>query len=134
MSWNTNVLVIANRTADSPELLDALRARAARGPSAFTLLVPRLGADRLAAELALEAALGHMREAGLTVEGQVGGSDPLVAVQEVWDPCRFDEVVVSTLPTHSSRWLGIDLPHRVANFTGASVAHVVAISHELAAR
>jgi hypothetical protein len=133
MDWNTNVLVVANRTADSPELLNALRARAARGSCAFTLLVPKKGADRLAAEIALEAALLQMRDAGLTVDGRVGDSDPLVAVQETWDPCRFDEVVVSTLPTHSSRWLGIDLPHRVANITGASVAHVVAMSHELAA-
>jgi hypothetical protein len=132
MDWNTNVLVVANRTADSPELLNALRARAGRGACTFTLLVPKRGVDRLAAELALDSALDHMREAGLTVDGQVGDSDPLVAVEEVWDPCRFDEVVVSTLPTHSSRWLGIDLPHRVANLTGASVAHVVAISRELA--
>ena len=35
------VLVVANRTAESPELLDALHARAVRGPCEFTLLVPR---------------------------------------------------------------------------------------------
>jgi hypothetical protein len=120
--------------ADSPELLNALRARASRGSCTFTLLAPKKGADRLPAEIALDSALIRMRDAGLAVDGVVGDSDPLVAVQETWDPCRFDEVVVSTLPTHSSRWLGIDLPHRVANFTGASVAHVVAISHELVAR
>jgi hypothetical protein len=134
MDWNTNVLVVANRTADSPELLNALRARAARGSCEFTLLVPKRGSDRLAAESALDTALNQMRDAGLTVDGLVGDSDPLIAVHETWDPCRFDEVVVSTLPTHSSRWLGIDLPHRVASFTGASVAHVVANSHELATR
>ena len=35
-----NVLVVANRTAESPELLDALRGRAAQGEATFTLLVP----------------------------------------------------------------------------------------------
>jgi hypothetical protein len=132
MDWKTNVLVIANRTADSAELLDVLRARAERGPVAFTLLLPRNGTDRPAAELALEASLARIRETGLTVDGQVGDSDPLVAVQEAWDPCRFDEVIVSTLPTHSSRWLLIDLPHRVARITGASVTHVVAAQPALA--
>jgi hypothetical protein len=132
MDWKTNVLVIANRTADSPELLEALRARAERSPAAFVLLLPKNGTDRHGAELALEASLDRIREAGLSVDGLVGDSDPLVAVQEAWDPSRFDEVIVSTLPTHSSRWLLIDLPHRVARITGASVMHVVAAPRALA--
>ena len=132
MDWKTNVLVIANRTADSSELLEALRARAERSPAAFVLLLPKNGTDRLGAELALEASLDRIREAGLSVDGLLGDSDPLVAVQEAWDPSRFDEVIVSTLPTHSSRWLLIDLPHRVARITGASVTHVVAAPRALA--
>ena len=132
MDWKTNVLVIANRTADSPELLEALRARAERSPAAFVLLLPKNGTDRLGAELALEASLDRIREAGLSVDGLLGDSDPLVAVQEAWDQSRFDEVIVSTLPTHSSRWLLIDLPHRVARITGASVTHVVAAPRALA--
>ena len=134
MDWKANVLVVANRTADSPELLDALRARAARGPATFTLVLPKNGADRATADRMLGGALDRMREAGLAVEGRVGDSDPLVAVQEAWDPSRFDDVIVSTLPTNSSRWLLIDLPHRVAKVTGASVAHVVAVPRELVAR
>jgi hypothetical protein len=125
MNWKTNVLVVANRTADSPELVAALRAKAERGPIACTLLVPRNG-DRAQAEHALERALARIREAGIEVEGLLGDSDPLVAVAETWSPSSFDEVIVSTLPTNSSRWLLIDLPHRVARITGASVTHVVA--------
>jgi hypothetical protein len=133
MDWKTNVLVIANRTADSPELLDALHARAARGSVAFTLLLPKNGTDRRDAELALEASLERIRQAGLSIDGHVGDSDPVVAVQDAWDPARYDEVIVSTLPTHSSRWLLIDLPHRVARVTGATVTHVVAAPRVLAA-
>jgi hypothetical protein len=130
MDWKTNVLVIANRTADSPELLSALRARAERGPVACTLIAPRNG-DLAESERGLQRALDRIREAGLMVDGRLGDSDPLLAVQEAWDPSRFDEVIVSTLPTHSSRWLLIDLPHRVAKITGAHVTHVVATSSEL---
>ena len=36
----TNVLVVSDRVAASPELLDAIRSRAARGPIAVHLLVP----------------------------------------------------------------------------------------------
>jgi hypothetical protein len=134
MTWKTNILVVANQTAESPELLDAMRARAARGPTEFLLLLPRRGTGHEAAALALEDALERMLEAGLVVRGTVGDCDPLVAVGETWDPSRFDEVIVSTLPTHSSRWLLIDLPHRVAKVTGASVTHVVAPIRELAPR
>jgi hypothetical protein len=50
----------------------------------------------------------------------------MVAVQDVWDPRRFDEIIVATLPTGVSRWMAADLPHRVERFSGARVAHVVA--------
>jgi hypothetical protein len=38
---------------------------------------------------------------------------------------KFDEIIVSTLPTGSSRWMGIDLPHRLEKLTSVPVRHVV---------
>ena len=67
-----------------------------------------------------------MRSAGLAVDGQVGDQDPIAAVHEAWDPTQYDEVVVSTLPTGTSRWLQVDLPHRIERLTGVRVTHVVA--------
>ena len=67
-----------------------------------------------------------MRAAGLdNVEGKVGDPDPVVAAMDVWDPMKFDEIVVSTLPTGSSRWMGLDLPHRLEKLTSVPVRHVV---------
>ena len=45
MAWEFHVLVVANVTATSDELLAALRERAGRGACRFTLLMPREGDD-----------------------------------------------------------------------------------------
>ncbi len=126
-----SVLVVANRTADSPELLDALRARAERGPVRFTLLAPA-STGREATERQLKSALEVMRAAGLDVTGRIGDRDPTSAVADAWDPAEFDEIIVSTLPAQTSRWLSINLPQRVAKLTDAIVTHVVASETERA--
>ena len=123
MAWEFSLLVVANVTAGSDELIDCLRDRAEQGSCRFTLVMPAVGAE---ARTRLEAALERMREAGLdNVEGRVGDPDPIVAVMDVWDPMKFDEIIVSTLPTGSSRWMGIDLPHRLEKLTSVTVRHVV---------
>ena len=129
MAWTFSVLVVANVTATSDELLAALRARADRDRCVFTLVVPAPGvgpAGHEAAREALAAALERMHAEGLKADGMVGDHDPVAAIAEVWDPTRFDEVVISTLPTGVSRWLQVDLPHRAERITGVQVTHVVA--------
>jgi GABA permease len=124
MAWEFSVLVVANVTATSDELLAALSERAERGACRFTLVMPRSGTG---ARERLAEALDRMREAGLEkVDGRVGDPDPVVAAMDLWDPMEFDEIVVSTLPTGVSRWLGLDLPHRLEKLTGVTVRHVVA--------
>ena len=129
MAWQFSVLVVANVTADSPELLTALKERAAGDICRFTLLVPAPAGGRIgreAAEQRLDQALSRMRAEGLEVEGRTGDPDPVAAVHELWDPREWDEVVISTLPTGVSKWLQVDLPHRVEKLTGVQVTHVVA--------
>jgi hypothetical protein len=123
VAWEFSVLVVANVTASSDELLTALRERAEAGACRFTLVMPGTGADR---SERLEAALERMRDAGLeNVDGSIGDPDPLVAVMDLWDPMKCDDIVVSTLPTGSSRWMGLDLPHRLEKLTSVPVRHVV---------
>jgi hypothetical protein len=124
MAWKTSVLVVANQTADAPELIDALRTRAGQSDAEFTLLLPPLPGTREESRGRLDDAVARWREAGLEASGELGDSDPIVAVKETWDPGRFDEVVVSTLPTGTSKWLQIDLPHRLERMTGVTVRHV----------
>ena len=126
MAFTTHLLVVANRTVDSPELLDALSERAQQGPIHVTLLAPALWSEREGARERLQAAVAALEDAGLPAEGMLGDADPIVAVQEAWNPGRYDEVVVSTLTEGASRWLQIDLPHRVARLTDCQVRHVAA--------
>jgi hypothetical protein len=124
-----NVLVVANLTAGSQHLLDALKARAERSPIRVTLVMPASGpglGGREAVKARLDEALAGMRAAGLEADGAIGDADPMEAVAECFDPARHDEAIVCTLPGRSSKWLQHDFPHRVARFTGVPVTHVVA--------
>lgn len=127
MAWKRNVLVVANVTATSTELVDALASRAAREPISYMLVVPAttFGGGRAAATDTLSAALERLRDAGLETEGEVGAPDPIVAVTDAWDPKRYDEIIVSTLPSKFSKWLHAGLPERIGKLTGAPVTHVV---------
>jgi hypothetical protein len=131
MTWERHVLVVANVTATSRELVQALKASAARQTARFTLLVPAtpFGGGRTAATKRLEEACEQLRQEGLHVDGVVGHSDPCVAVTEVWDPKRYDEIVVATLPMRFSKWLHAGLPERIARLTGAPVKHVISQPH-----
>jgi hypothetical protein len=122
------VLVVANVTADSPELINTLRARLEDGPDRFTLVMPCMGPGRRPPDAPLprlDAALAAWREAGIEADGIVADEDPVEAVLEVWDPRRHDEIIVSTLPGPQSRWMRTDLPSRLMRATDASrVTHV----------
>ena len=127
MAWTKHILVVANVTAASDELLAALKQQAAAQPTRFTLIVPArpFGGGRTAAHEALTAACERLRAEGLEAEGDVGDADPLVAVAEAWDPKRHDEIIVSTLPMRFSKWLHAGLPERIGKLTGATVGHVI---------
>jgi hypothetical protein len=135
------VLVVANKTAATPALLDAVRERASRGPCTFTLLVPNTAhglhrvvdpedQDRTEAETTLELALPLLSDAaGRRVEGLIGDPEPLSAIQDAINLHGFDEIILSTLPTRVSRWLRLDLPHKVAGL-GLPVTTVTAAGRE----
>jgi hypothetical protein len=131
------VLVVANKTAATPALLEAVRQRAARGPVAFTLLVPNAAHGlhklvdpedqaRAEAEQTLELALPLLEAAaGGPVDGMIGVPEPLAAIQDAVNIHGFDELIISTLPQRVSKWLKLDLPSKAAGL-GLPVTTVIA--------
>src|SRR5512135_1268033 len=109
---SARVLIVAHRTAATPLLLNAVRARAARSPCSFTLLVPRpyWDPDTEEAAATLELAIPLLEEsAGAHVHGVIGDNDPFVAVRDAVTSIGIDEIIISTLPVRASRWLRRDL-------------------------
>ena len=59
------------------------------------------------------------------VKGEPVAPGVLTAVDAV-NLRGFDEIIVSTLPTKVSRWLGMDAPARIERKTSVPVVHVAA--------
>jgi hypothetical protein len=139
MSDQARVLIVANKTAATPALLEAVRTRAARGPAVFTLLVPNAahGLHKLVdpedqgqseAEAVIELALPLLEEAaGAPVDSMIGVPEPLAAIQDAVNLHGFDELIISTLPQRVSKWLRLDLPAKAAGL-GLPLTTVVASS------
>jgi hypothetical protein len=138
-----SVLVVANQTAESEELLGAMRERAARGDCELTVLVPATPhgiswAANMFADQGIDEAEAHrdamverLRTSGIGVrDAIVGDPDPLAAIQDACNLGSYDELIVSTLPHHVSKWLHLDLPRKAAHATGLPVTTVEASKSE----
>ena len=131
-------LVIANQTLAETELSEAIRQRMEAGPSSFFVLVPNTDHGDLAARIfqgapvspaagdatadmlhtehaqhRLGQLLADLRGVGAEADGDIGDPDPLKAAEQLLETRQFDEIILSTLPQHVSKWLGMDLPHRL---------------------
>ncbi len=143
-STPARILVVAHRTAATAGLGEAVRRRASEGPARFTLLVPRTahGLHRLmdpedvgdaGARAILDLALPLLSSAaGSQVDGLIGDPTPLTAIEDAINREHFDEIILSTLPAHISRWLHLDLPSKVGGF-GIPVTVVTAAKEPAAA-
>jgi hypothetical protein len=129
---STRVLIVANRTAATPRLVEAVRSRAKAGPCEFALLIPDV-TSRKAADWTLETALRSLKPAARgKVEGLVGGPEPLQSIEEAVRQGDFDEIIISTLPSRASKWLRRDLIRRVERL-GLPVTTIVPTSGKLTA-
>jgi hypothetical protein len=129
-------LVVANLTLGGQQLLEALRGKVAEGPCTFHVLVPAgtdphgwshdEASDVGRARERLDAALGRFRALGADVTGEVGDARPVDGILDALRTGHYDEVILSTLPAGVSKWLRLDLVHRVNRAVDVPVTHVIA--------
>jgi hypothetical protein len=122
----TNVLVVANQTVLSPELLARIRARATQGKVGFLIVAPQ-GDDEehKQADRRLRLALTELRGEGINAHGQIVHPDPYTAAMNAVHDESIDEIIVSTLPGEKSGWLRRDLVTRLQKDADRPVEHVV---------
>lgn len=123
------VLVLTDRTAADPALLDAMRARAHRGPAQFRVVVPNPAPaewhpmhperrDKAAeAERALEQALPAIEAAagGAVIASVSIRHDPMDVIDAVIYHEPIDEIILWQTPHTIQRWFHVDMPHRLAH-------------------
>ncbi len=146
-------LVVANQTLCGDRLMGEVRRRMAAEPSSFYVVAPNTGPDdiirlpgeqppspfataesesqhraTLTAQSRLHQALAQLRAEGADAQGSLGDADPLTAIADVLAQQQIDEIIISTLPTGISRWLGMDLPHRAERKFNLPVTTVISSS------
>jgi hypothetical protein len=131
------VLVVANQTVGGRALLTEIQNRSRGGEAEILVVVPALASSRAAhwssdvdeaIELArqrMELSLIAIGEAGLRARGQVGDSEPHVAIEDALREFPADEIIISTHPPHRSRWLENGVVKRARDEIELPVTHVV---------
>lgn len=131
------LLVVANETVGGEALLEEIRNRARGRDSEILVVTPALAASRAAhwasdVDEAIEAARQRMElslialeELGVKAKGEVGDSDPNVAIEDALRTFPADEIVISTHPPHRSRWLEHGVVERAREEIELPVTHVV---------
>ena len=129
-------LIVANQTLSSPTLMAEVRQRARAPEVQFHVVVPATpiphartwdeAEARAAAQERLDAVLGKLRGLGAKADGEVGCADPVAAAKDALRGQPVDEVLLSTLPSGVSRWLGQDVPARLRRAVDVPVTVVTA--------
>jgi hypothetical protein len=130
-------LIVGNQTLMGPELASAIAERIVPGeaPDVYVVVpaTPQSGAftwdedeANAAAQKRLDAMLENLRALGLEATGEVGYRDPVEAARDAIRRHPVDEIILSTLPTGISRWLGQDVPSRLKSAVSVPVVVVTA--------
>lgn len=131
------LLVVANETIGGEALREEIRNRGRGGNTEVMVVTPALAASRAAhwasdvdeaIELArqrMELSLIEIERLGLKAKGEIGDSDPNVAIEDALRVFPADEIVISTHPPDRSRWLEHEVVERARNEIDLPVTHVV---------
>ena len=144
------VLVLANETATSTEMLDELRRIGADKDATYFVVVPASPietgvaathgpldlweATQRAAQERLDYTLDTLRSEHLEADGALGDQRPLRALAKAVDTFHPDQIVIATLPPEYSVWHRFDVVDRARAEHGVPVTHVVATPVEASTR
>jgi hypothetical protein len=134
----SHILVIANETVASKQLLDAVRGEAEAGIDLVTVLAPVNAPSggyvvyedtrRAAAGRRLDRTLNALHEAGISAHGLVVDTSPEDAVRDALATLEPppDRIVVSTHPEQKSGWLRKNVVDKIREAAGSTpVEHIV---------
>lgn len=131
------LLVVANETVGGAALLGEIQSRCGDRASQILLITPALAGSRLehwssdtdeglaSARGRLERSVKTLRGLGLEVSGEVGESDPMIAIADALRAYPADEVIIATHPPKRSRWLEQGLVEKARGSVAVPVTHVV---------
>jgi GABA permease len=135
------VLVLANQTVESTDLLDELRRIGVDNAATYYVVVPVspietgaaathgpldiMEATRLVAQQRLDQTLETLRSDNLEADGTLGDYRPLRALAAAVDTFHPDQIVISTLPAEASVWNRFDVVDRARAEHNVPVTHVV---------
>jgi uncharacterized membrane protein len=140
------VLVVANETVGGGALLDEIRYRTKGRRSEILVVTPAITSqvkhwvsdvdDAIAeADRRREESVRAIEATGLQARGEVGDSDPNVAIEDALRTFPADELIISTHPPQRSRWLERGVVERAREEIDRPVTHVVVdLEAETAAR
>jgi GABA permease len=136
------VLVLANETVGSAELLDELRRIDAERAATYYVCVPASPVETgqaavtgplhvwdatvEAARTRLDTTLATLRSESLSVEGDLGDFRPLRALDTAVRSFRPDQIVIATRPLEDSIWQRYDVVDRARTSYPVPVTHVIA--------
>lgn len=140
-----HVLVVANQTLGSDNLLDVIKSRVAAGPCDFSIVLPSAKASGKSFDAAggrvngedsatadqrrLDDGERRFHGVGATVDGRIGDTDPVAAVSAALSGHTFDEVIVSTFPRGASHWWRQDVATRIQRRCHLPVTVISAEGH-----
>jgi hypothetical protein len=120
-------LVAANVTVASEELHNRLKQLAEEKPHRFIVVVPQDHAQGHAVAEARERLaqlVKSLRSEGIVAAGMIGDPDPFTAIMNAVDYFYISEIVISTLPEASSKWVADKLVDRVQSASNKPVEHI----------
>jgi hypothetical protein len=131
------LLVIANETVGGGALLEEIRDRCRNRDCEILVMTPALVGSRAShwasdvdeaivlARQRMELSLIAIEELGLKAKGEIGDSDPNVAIEDALRMFPADEIVISTHPPQRSRWLEHGVVDRARAEIELPITHVV---------